>query len=1033
MKVLLIHLSDIHLKNENNSIFKKNVQLAKAIQNNVLEVDCVFAIISGDIAFSGKEQEYNQAMILLDSINSHLTSYTNKKVSWILIAGNHDCDFDNKNKKVRETLIKSILQDGDKAIDNAVIEQCCEIQNNFFDFRSLYQDDQAVLYEDKLLKVIEFKFKNLSITFNCYNTSWISQLPEQPGKMYFPILRYKKAHHIHKSNLVISILHHPFNWYEPINRRDLLRHIAETSDIVLTGHEHIASKSAQNDLEGNYTEHIEGAVLQETDQDETSGFNIIVFDLDESSQQILNYVWNGDIYLPAKPHDPFPYPKSQKLNKKDFEIHNKFEEFIDDPGASFSHPCKSRITLADIFISPDLRDFKIDRTKENEIQTDIINANALYKIDASQNKIIITGAGKSGKSSLCKVLYKHYHNNGYVPVYIDGRNIKSAAFERFKKVVNESYKEQYRDGNFEKFLQLENDKKIIIIDDFDKAKLNTKYKFLLLETLNKIYNNLIISANDIFRLQEVLSGDRQQDSNLENFRQFEILEFGHLLRNKLISKWTTLGIDQNIEENELTRKIDHTKQIVNTIIGKNFVPSYPLFVLVIMQAIEVGNPHNLKESAYGYYYQFLITQTLSRINKRNDEIDAYYNYITELANHFFENKIRKISKDNLNKFHKRFCDEYKINHHFNELVNSLIDAFIMEMNDDVYKFKYKYVYYFFVARYISNNISQESIRTKVSGMCKRLYREEFANIIMFLTHHSKDPIILEEILSQAKSLFGEFKPIRFDNDISPINKLLIEIPKVILKDKNVNEIRESNLKIKDEVELSEKNTPEDATDEFDLQEDIIELDFISTLNMSFKTIEIIGQVLKNYYGSLKGVTKLALGEEIYFLGLRSLSSFFSSLIDNSDYIINGVKSFIADQNLVEQDRIEESAKEFLFKVCCMISYVFIKKVSEAVGSEKLSETFNEILEKNDITSAHMIDISIKLDFFRAFPHEDISKLSRKLSGNLLPGFLLKQFVITYLYMFPTTYQDKQRICNMLGIPMDSQRIIDTTSAQKKNK
>ena len=126
----------------------------------------------------------------------------------------------------------------------------------------------------------------------------------------------------------------------------------------------------------------------------------------------------------------------------------------------------------------------------------------------------------------------------------------------------------------------------------------------------------------------------------------------------------------------------------------------------------------------------------------------------------------------------------------------------------------------------------------------------------------------------------------------------------------------------------------------------------------------------------------------------------------------------------------------------------IKQISSAIGSEYLSETFKEIKEKNDSIAYNLIDTSIKLEFFKDFPHEEIKKLKEKLTEqkspytqkgkfpvgrkyNTLPFTILKQMVINYLYMFPVDAGEKQRICSMLEIPIQTQLLIGAISTQKK--
>ena len=123
--------------------------------------------------------------------------------------------------------------------------------------------------------------------------------------------------------------------------------------------------------------------------------------------------------------------------------------------------------------------------------------------------------------------------------------------------------------------------------------------------------------------------------------------------------------------------------------------------------------------------------------------------------------------------------------------------------------------------------------------------------------------------------------------------------------------------------------------------------------------------------------------------------------ENTDHVVNEIRSYIEKKKLVDKNKIEDASKSLLFGLFNIISYSFIRKISGCIGSENLSETFKEVLNKNDIISVRLVDMSIKLDFFKAFPYGDISKLQKTLAENPLPLTILKRLVINHLYMFPT--------------------------------
>ncbi|HHW02050.1 MAG TPA: AAA family ATPase [Thermoanaerobacterales bacterium] len=1032
IKLLIIHLSDIHLKEmeRQNHFFNKSDRLIEAIQNYCLEYDQLFLVITGDIAFSGKQSEYLQAMSFIDKIIEEIKKYCGKSFNILMVPGNHDCDHDIKTSKIREAIIDSVLKNGVKAIDESIIEQCCEVQKEWRELQRVYPHNGQEIFKDNLLNIIEFVNGNYNVIFYAYNTSWLSKLNEEPGLLFFPHTYYSKELFKSKADLTISLFHHPFCWQQYHNQRDFKSHIEQTSDIVITGHEHVSKKSRLDDFEGNYTEYIEGAVLQDNEDPSNSGFNILLIDLENKIHKVETYLWNGEIYSCSnRSSDWISYKRYKSLSKNIFQINSNFNIWLDDTEASFSHPFKEKVVLDDIFVYPDLTDLKIEKNDEKSKLDKVISSEILFDINETENKILLIGEDKSGKTTICKYIFKHYLKNGYIPVYLKGDDVRSDDYTKIFKQINKAFCEQYSEDALEHFNQFSNNKKLIIIDDLHFSKLRPEYKINFVKNLTSKYPNIFITGNDLLQIEEIVQYDSTNSSIYDNFKQYKIREFGHLVRSRLIQKWHLIGREKYINEKELLRTHDSSKRIIDAIIGNNFVPSYPFFLLTILQTIEIGNPHDLKESTYGHYYSYLIIQALGKLSLSHDELDAYYNYITELAYFMFKKNIQEITQPNLKSFHSWFCNEYKVTVNLEEITSKLVAAFILEENEGVFKIRYRYVYYFFVAKYLANNINNNSIRETIIKLCKQLYIQGNANIILFLTHHSKDPFILQTLLQNAQAIFKEVEPIKLENDIDQINNLMTDLPKIILNDIDVSKNREKVLHKQDEADLlKEKN---EVASTSDLSEGNSEIDYSAKVNFAFKTIEIVGQILKNYYGSLKGENKYHLVEQVYLLALRTLNTVFKLISINKDYLLNDIKQFIDKNKLVDKDKIEEISKRFIFHLAELLAFSLIKKTSGSLGTEKLNEIFNEVKNNYDYISINLIDISIKLDYYKAFPFDDIQFLLERLKSNLFSRSLLTGLVLQYLYMFPTEYKERQKIASILGISIKTQRNIDLISTQKK--
>ena len=80
MSLSVIHLSDIHIKNKNDLILKRIDQLKSACTSSLPSNGTVVIVITGDIAFSGKKDQYELAKAMLDEIVNYIVEQKNSEV-----------------------------------------------------------------------------------------------------------------------------------------------------------------------------------------------------------------------------------------------------------------------------------------------------------------------------------------------------------------------------------------------------------------------------------------------------------------------------------------------------------------------------------------------------------------------------------------------------------------------------------------------------------------------------------------------------------------------------------------------------------------------------------------------------------------------------------------------------------------------------------------------------------------------------------------------------------------------------------------
>ncbi|MDR4513393.1 hypothetical protein [Nitrosomonas sp.] len=716
------------------------------------------------------------------------------------------------------------------------------------------------------------------------------------------------------------------------------------------------------------------------------------------------------------------------------EINKNFKEFLNDIEAQFAHSQVDVLRLEDIYIAPDLKD--LEGSKKSKVSK-IINLDDLSnEIDIEGSKYVLLGNDSSGKSTTCKYLFRKYFDLGFYPVLLRGLDIGSnIRIEKIKNLVESKIAEQYE--NPFTLSESYTDRIILLIDDFHKVtKGKNRYWPALMKNIESEFSHIVVTGSALMPIENL----NKQDP-FENFRLFSIFEFGPKFRYELVNKWNTLGIEERfLDKNEILRKNDSALAHIKTIVGKNYIPSYPFFLLSILQAMESGNYQNPNYSIHGFYYEILINECFSKAIQDKKEISLYYNYITHFCFYLFNFGVKELSIEEFESFHNHYCNVHDLSYRKDVILKIFDTAKLLHVNNKV-SIKEKYVYYFFVAKYISNEIANKpEIRELVTKMSQRVFRDEYASIIMFVTHLSKDSFIINELINNANAIFSEFDITKLEDDISPINQLVDNLPEQILELVDVQQKRDNELLEEEEIEQAEKELQQELSsyESYALDDDLSSMDNFARITLALKTIDILGQVAKKHWGELDGKQKLNLVMSTYNLGLRTLNYYLRLLQRNAEDIAEHVgqlidKKHFKDRNSLKKG-IEEEARNFVFRLSFISSFGITKRVANAIGYDKLKNSFEKALIAQPCNSVKLIDLAIKLGYSNISGHiESLDQYKKEMEKNKLSLVVLQNIVIDYMYLFDSDFRTKDKICKKLNISLQQQLNIDNISTIKKKK
>lgn len=685
------------------------------------------------------------------------------------------------------------------------------------------------------------------------------------------------------------------------------------------------------------------------------------------------------------------------------------EAWLDDTEVTLAHRVVDKVRLSKIYVEPDL--LVVNKDFSSKVRKSVSASSLLKKSTLS----VVIGEEQAGKTSLAKFLYRQAFEMGRIPVYINGSEVKSSSIGA---LVEKRISEQY-----EKISTLDADASnsvIILLDDVHRNGLNKKYFDQLLADLKASYGALVLFARDTFRY---VMPDHDE---LDNFDVYQINDFGNVKRSQLIERWVSLGVEESLDEAEMYKECDEITLKINSIIRKKLLPSKPIFILSILQMLEAYTSQRLDMTSHGHCYQSLVYQAFEKINIRKNEIDKYMNVLTELAWAQYINEGRALTTEALSGFYDDYAKEY-LSVERAKVTEDLHNCNILSSQGDRISFKYPYIYYFFAAKKIADSFSKSgNIKNEIKKLLEGLHREDYANIIIFITHHTKESWILDEIEMCLMELFSEQVPATLQaQDTAFLEEFLKEIPKLVIEERRVQEEREKHQRsLEDEYE-------EHAIEKIDRRPDDQEDNSLfANINKVFKGAELVGQIVRNRHASLSKSELSTLLKEAYDCGLRFLQFF----IDISDLAKEEVIQTIAQQIRENPSQtnlaIEKEARGAFLLFTYSAIYAVLRKIASSTGCVEAEEIYRAIELESPTPAIKLINQAIELDFHKKINHEALAQLANDFEGNVVCDRILKEIVVQHIYMFPVEYKDKQKISSALGLPIEKLQLQDLSKKSK---
>lgn len=473
------------------------------------------------------------------------------------------------------------------------------------------------------------------------------------------------------------------------------------------------------------------------------------------------------------------------------ELNEDFGEFVNDTGIRISHPGKERLALRDIYVFPDLRVLTPPRltgagSPGGLTGSVLISSSSLPDAAKAGGGILICGPVDSGKTSLLKILASQFLDSGFYPMYADEKSLGIPPGEGIEEFFLRKYGEQYTEENFGHIKEGPEEKRILLLDNADRIRGRSEELGAFLGRLTGYFGTVFLTAESPPEFAELPAGFSVYGAP-EGFAVYELMELGLTLRQELISKWTALGATVTGDEKKTASRKARLGGAVSAVLSRNIVPSYPVFILTILQMADSDDPVAPSASSYGHYYEYLISKSLRGASGR-EEFSFNIALLSRLAYRMFCRRSRWISRGDIDTLIENVSADFESAPASpGAAISALIKSDTLAERESGYEFRYGYVYHYFSALYFSRHLNSDRVRDEVRRLCNNLEDEEYANIVLFLTHISNDPFVMEQISRNVEYAASSEEPYHAEEEESYLDELIREIEKLIDKDRKLRE------------------------------------------------------------------------------------------------------------------------------------------------------------------------------------------------------------------------------------------------------
>lgn len=245
-----LHLSDLHFKAVGGSArssadqFSQQVACQKLLKH-LQEDSCLarrpqFVLMTGDVAFSGKAREYEEAHAFFDKL-SNLLSVAPQK--FFFVPGNHDIDRSIDSLAFDGAIAQCTSQQNvDRVLEKRDFSAVFERQQEFWSFVETFAGGQKKKRtKNGLAYVSHLSVDGVTVSLLGLNSAWLCRGQEDDRKLLIgerQIIDVMELAEPFSSVLTLGLVHHPIDWLYEWDQGICRSQLLPKLDLFHRGHLH---------------------------------------------------------------------------------------------------------------------------------------------------------------------------------------------------------------------------------------------------------------------------------------------------------------------------------------------------------------------------------------------------------------------------------------------------------------------------------------------------------------------------------------------------------------------------------------------------------------------------------------------------------------------------------------------------------------------------------------------------------------------------------------------------------------------------